>query len=150
DFTEARTVGIRVVTLDRGLRHDVDQTSPWLLAGAKTLSYAINRAVQREALRRGADDAIFVSSDGVLLEGPTSSVVYRIDGVLITPGTGLGILEGTTQASLFEYAASIGMPTEYRLAGPDDLARADAIWLVSSVRHAAPVRELDGRAVPVD
>src|SRR5690606_24335172 len=89
--TEARPAGTRVVTLDRGLRHDVDQTSPWLLAGAKTLSYAINRAVQREALRRGADDAIFVSSDGVLLEGPTSSVVYRIDGVLITPGTGLGI-----------------------------------------------------------
>lgn len=150
DFTEARTVGIRVVTLDRGLKHDVEQTSPWLLTGAKTLSYAINRAVQREALRRGADDAIFVSSDGYLLEGPTSSVLYRIDGVLVTPGTGLGILDGTTQASLFEFAASLGIPTEYRLATPEELGRADAIWLVSSVRHAASVRELDGRDVPVD
>ena len=150
DATEARTHGIRVVMLDRGFRHDVEQTSPWLLAGAKTLSYAINRAVQREALRRGADDAIFLSSDGYLLEGPTSSIVYRLDGVLVTPDTGLGILEGTTQASLFDYAAMIGMPTEYRLATPADLERADAIWLVSSVRHAAPVRELDGRVVPVD
>src|SRR5690606_38090936 len=64
DQSEPRTNGLRVVTLDRGLRHDVERTSPWLLAGAKTLSYAMNRAVQREALRRGADDAIFVSSDG--------------------------------------------------------------------------------------
>ncbi len=150
DHTEARTQGVRVVLLDRGWRHDVERTSPWLLAGAKTLSYAVNRAVQREALRRGADDAIFVSSDGFLLEGPTSSVVYRVDGVLVTPGTGLGILDGTTQSSLFRFAEARGMPTEFRLATPDELERADGIWLVSSVRHAAPVRELDGRPVPVD
>mgnify|MGYP005609917321 CR=1 FL=1 len=150
DFSAARTSGIRVVLLDRGFKHDVEQTSPWLLTGAKTLSYAVNRSVLREAARRGADDVIFVSSDGYLLEGPTSTVLYRIDGTLVTPGTGLGILDGTTQTSLFALAAGLGIPTEYRLATPDELERADAIWLVSSVRHAAPVRELDGRAVPVD
>lgn len=150
DFTEARTVGVRVVTLDRGLRHDVEQTSPWLLAGAKTLSYAVNLAAQREAQRRGADDAIFISSDGILLEGPTSSVIYRSEGVLVTPGTGLGILDGTTQTSVFRFAESLGIPTEYRLASPAELEQADAIWLVSSVRHAAPVRELDGRPIRVD
>ncbi len=53
--------------LDRGYRHDAERTSPWLLAGAKTLSYAVNRAMLREAARRGADDAIFVSSDGYVL-----------------------------------------------------------------------------------
>lgn len=150
DFTAARRDGVRVVLLDRGFRHDVERTSPWLLTGAKTLSYAVNRSVLREAARRGADDVIFVSSDGYLLEGPTSSVLYRVDGTLVTPGTGLGILDGTTQTSLFALAAELGIPTEYRLARPDELERADAIWLVSSVRHAAPVRELDGRAVPVD
>ena len=69
DHTPARTTGIRIVLLDRGYRHDVAQTSPWLLAGAKTLSYAVNRAAFREAARRDADDALFVSSDGYLLEG---------------------------------------------------------------------------------
>jgi len=150
DLSAVRREGVRVVLLDRGLRHDVEQTSPWLLAGAKTLSYAINRAAQREAHRRGADDVIFVSSDGVLLEGPTSTVVYRLDGRIWTPGTGLGILDGTTQTALFDFFAAEGVETGYRLATPDELERADAVWLVSSVRHVAPVREIDGRPVPID
>ena len=150
DFTAARTTGIRVVTLDRGYRHDVERTSPWLLAGAKTLSYAVNRSVLREAARRNADDVIFVSSDGYVLEGPTSTVLYRRGDQLLTPGTGLGILEGTTQGSLFELAARRGMRTGFELLTPAELERADAIWLVSSVRHAAPIRELDGSPRTID
>lgn len=150
DFTSARTEGVRVVTLDRGYRHDVDQTSPWLLQGAKTLSYAVNRSVFREAARRNADDVIFVSSDGYVLEGPTSTVVYRRGKQLLTPGTGLGILDGTTQANLFRFAETRGYGTGFELLTPDELARADDIWLVSSVRLAAPVRELNGVHRPVD
>lgn len=150
DFSAERTTGIRVVMLDRGYRHDVEQTSPWLLAGAKTLSYAINRAAVREAHRRGADDVIFVSSDGIVLEGPTSTVLFRRGDTLVSPGTGLGILDGTTQASIFRYAESQGLSTAFELATPGSLRSADALWLVSSVRLAAPVRELDGEPLPVD
>jgi 4-amino-4-deoxychorismate lyase len=150
DFRSARTDGIRVVTLDRGYRHDVEQTSPWLLAGAKTLSYAVNRSVLREAARRGADDVIFVSSDGFVLEGPTSSLVYRVGDRVLTPGTGLGILEGTTQSSIFRFAESLGIGTGFELVTPERLRRADAAWLVSSVRLAAPIRQLDGEPFPVD
>lgn len=150
DFTRERTEGMTVVLLDRGLRHDVERTSPWLLAGAKTLSYAINRAAVREAARRGADDVIFVSSDGIVLEGPTSTVVYRRDGALFSPGTGLGILDGTTQANVFRWAESQGIPTGFELTTPDHLRAADAVWLVSSVRLVAPVRAIDGTAKAVD
>jgi 4-amino-4-deoxychorismate lyase len=150
DFSRVRTDGIRVVTLDRGYRHDVEATSPWLLAGAKTLSYAVNRAVLREAHRRDADDVIFVSSDGYVLEGPTSSVVFRVGDRVLTPGTGLGILDGTTQANVFRYAESLGLSTGFELVTPDQLRGADAAWLVSSVRLAAPVRALDGHPFTVD
>ena len=150
NFTAERTAGIRVVMLDRGYRHDVERTSPWLLAGAKTLSYAINRAAVREAARRGADDVIFVSSDGIVLEGPTSTVVFRSGDTLYSPGTGLGILDGTTQANVFRYAQSLGFSTAFDLATPATLLAADAAWLVSSVRLAAPVRELDGKGLPID
>lgn len=150
DFTRERTDGIRVVLLDRGYRHDVPQTAPWLLAGAKTLSYAVNRAAQREAARRGADDVLFVSSDGYLLEGPTSSLLLRLGSRLVTPRVDLGILAGTTQADLFTWAESAGYATGYELLTPDDLESADAAWLVSSVRHVAPVRSVDGRHRAVD
>jgi 4-amino-4-deoxychorismate lyase len=150
DHTSARTNGISVVTLDRGYRHDVEKTSPWLLAGAKTLSYAVNRAVLREAARRGADDVIFVSSDGWVLEGPTSSVIFRRGSFIGTPGTGLGILEGTTQGDVFAWAEGRGLETGFELLTPAQLTETDAVWLVSSGRQAAPVYEIDGVAHPVD
>jgi 4-amino-4-deoxychorismate lyase len=150
DFSQARAEGISVVTLDRGYRHDIEQTSPWLLQGAKTLSYAVNRSVFREAARRGADDVIFVSSDGYVLEGPSSTVVYRRGASLLSPGTGLGILDGTTQANAFRYAESLGLSTGFELITVDELTAADQIWLVSSVRHAAPVRALNGVARDID
>lgn len=150
DFTRERTEGVRVVLLDRGVRSDVALTAPWLLAGAKTLSYAINRAAHREAARRGADDVVFVSSEGVLLEGPTSTLVYRVGDTLVTPGPDLGILDGTTQANVFRFAAQRGLATRVERAGPEALRSADASWLVSSVRYAAPIAALDGEARPVD
>lgn len=150
DHTAARTDGIRIVLLDRGYRHDVAQTSPWLLAGAKTLSYAVNRATFREAARRGADDSLFVSSDGYLLEGAVSTLVLRRGRHLTTPRTDLGILEGTTQQDIFRYAESEGFTTSYDLLTPADLMVADGAWLASSVRHAAAVRAVDGVERTVD
>lgn len=150
DHTPARTTGIRIVLLDRGYRHDVAQTSPWLLAGAKTLSYAVNRSAFREAARLGADDALFVSSDGYLLEGAVSTLVLRRGKHLSTPRTDLGILEGTTQQDIFGFAEREGFTTSYDLLTAEDLASADAAWLVSSVRHAAAVRAVDGVERPVD
>lgn len=150
DHTPARTQGIRIVLLDRGVRHDVAQTSPWLLAGAKSLSYAVNRAAFREAARRGADDALFLSSDGFLLEGAVSNLVLRTGTRFTTPRTDLGILEGTTQQDIFTWAQGEGYETAYELMRPEHLAAADAAWLVSSVRHAAPIRSVDGVERPID
>lgn len=150
DHSAARERGIRVVLLDRGYRSDVARTSPWLLAGAKTLSYAVNKAAFREAARRDADDALFVSSDGVLLEGAVSNLILRRGERLLTPRTDLGILAGTTQADVFRWAAARGLQTGFEVLTVDDLATADAAWLVSSVRHAAPVRAVDGVERPID
>ncbi len=150
DHSPARRDGIRVVLLDRGYRHDIAQTAPWLLTGAKTLSYAINRGVFREAARRGADDALFVSSDGYLLEAAVSNLVLKRGQTLLTPRTDLGILAGTTQADIFTWAQGRGFATEYALLTVDDLRSADAAWLVSSGRHAAPIRALDGVERTID
>ncbi|PPF14693.1 aminotransferase class IV [Rathayibacter rathayi] len=144
DFGPARRDGVRVVLLDRGLRSDVQATSPWLLAGAKTLSYAVNRAASREAAHRGADDAVFVSSDGYLLEGPSANLVLLAGGELVTPPPSLGLLPGTTQADLFALAPGLGLGTAVRPLRAGDLEAAEAAWLVSSARNAAPIRAVDG------
>ncbi|WP_291042818.1 aminodeoxychorismate lyase [Herbiconiux sp.] len=150
DFTAMRREGVRVVTLDRGYRHDVASTSPWLLQGAKTLSYAINTAAIREALRRGADEVVFTSSDGFVLEAPTASVLLREGGRFSTPSAEVGILPGTTQRRAFEFLRSRGHDADALRLRASDLQRADAVWLVSAVRQAVPVTELDGRALEVD
>jgi 4-amino-4-deoxychorismate lyase len=146
-YNAERDNGIAVVTLDRGYRSDVAETSPWLLQGAKTLSYAVNKAALREAARRGADDVIFTSTDGIVLEGPNSTVIALIDGVYVTTPSDLGVLEGTTQAAFFADVESRGAATAYRAITVDELRSADALWLASSGRQIAPIVTLD--AVPV-
>jgi 4-amino-4-deoxychorismate lyase len=149
DFPE-RTEGIRVATLDRGYARDVAVRAPWLLGGAKTLSYAVNMAATREAVRRGAHDAIFVTSDGYVMEAPTSTVIIRNGDTFRTPKADIGILPGTSQISLFEFYAAEGFRTDEGLIPVDDLMGADGLWLVSSVRLAAPVTHVDGASVGVD
>lgn len=149
-YASERVNGIAVVTLDRGYRSDVAETSPWLLQGAKTLSYAVNKAALREAARRGADDVVFVSTDGIVLEGPNSTVIALIDGVYVTTHSDLGVLEGTTQAAFFADVESRGAATAYRSITVDELRGADGLWLVSSGRQIAPVVTLDGEAVAQD
>jgi 4-amino-4-deoxychorismate lyase len=150
DFTQVRRSGVKVVTLDRGYRHDVAATSPWLLQGAKSLSYAVNAAAIREARRRDADDVIFISSDGFVLEAPTASVLLREGNRFSTPSAELGILPGTTQRRAFEFLRTYGYETDAVRLRASDLRRADAIWLVSSIRQAVAVTELDGEPVGVD
>ena len=74
-----RRDGLAAVTLDRGLPATGVDAMPWLLASAKTLSYAVNMSALRHAARQGAGDVIFVSSDGYVLEGPRSTVVIATD-----------------------------------------------------------------------
>jgi 4-amino-4-deoxychorismate lyase len=146
-YAAQRRDGIRVVTLARGMGADAFAAAPWLLGGVKTISYAVNMAAQREATRRGADDVIFVSADGVVLEAPTSSVVWTLGETMHTaPLGGTGILGGTTQQRLFERAAENGWRTVSTLAGVDDLHAADAVFLIGTVRGPVDVVELDGRA----
>lgn len=150
DYSPRRIDGIAVVTLDRGYRHDVAQTSPWLLQGAKTLSYAVNKAALREAARRGAEDVIFLSSDGFVLEGPTATVIIRNGDTFVTPRTDQGILEGTTQHALFGIVTDLGYAADYRYLRSEELAAADGLWLVSSGQQIAPIISLDGQQVPHD
>jgi 4-amino-4-deoxychorismate lyase len=149
-----RKDGLAAVTLARGLPADGATDMPWLLAGAKTLSYAVNMAALRHAERQGAGDVIFVSSDGYILEGPRSTVVIATESengagnsALFTPPPWYPILRGTTQQALFEVARSKGYDCDYRSLRPADLVAAQGVWLISSITLAARVHTLDGKVL---
>ncbi|MBV9352353.1 MAG: aminodeoxychorismate lyase [Mycobacterium sp.] len=148
----ARRNGIAAITLPHVLPATGVDAMPWLLAGAKTLSYAVNMAALRHAARHGAGDAIFVSSDGYILEGPRSTVVIAADmgGTtgLLTPPPWYPILRGTTQQALFQVARAKGYDCDYRALRLADLAVSQGIWLVSSITLAARVHTLDRRPLP--
>jgi len=143
-----RVDGIAAVTLERGVEPGLAERAPWLLLGAKSLSYAVNMASLREAERRGAAEVVFTTSTGSVLEGPTSTLVAARGRTLTTPPATLGILPGTTQAALFRAAARAGWTTEVAPVQADDLYAADGVFLVSSVRKITRVHTLDGKALP--
>jgi 4-amino-4-deoxychorismate lyase len=146
DYPRQRREGLRIITLSRGFAADAFADAPWLLGGVKSLSYAVNMAAHREAARRGADDVIFVSADGIVLEAPTGSVVWWDGSTLHTTPTGdTGILAGTTQRLLFERAAADGWATAETKAGVADLHAAGVVWVIGSVRGPVDVIELDGK-----
>jgi 4-amino-4-deoxychorismate lyase len=141
---ELRARGIKLVSLPLGLEADLRAFAPWLLGGVKSTSYAVNMAAEAEARRRGADDAVFLASGDIVLEGPVTNVWWRVDQALYTPALELGILAGVTRATLIEAAADLGyevLEGSFPLAY---LATAEEAFTSSSVREVMPVVELDG------
>lgn len=117
---------------------------PWLLPATKSTSYAVHVAAEREAKRRGADDALFVGEEGYVLEGPVTNVWFREGAVLLTPSLELGILAGETRAALLELAPDLGFETVEGAFSLERVAAAEEIFTSSSVREIMPVVALDG------
>jgi 4-amino-4-deoxychorismate lyase len=139
-----RQDGVAAITLERGIEPGAAERAPWLLLGAKALSYAVNMAALREAARRGADEVVFTESGDSVLEGPTSNVVVAEGRTLRTPPSTLGILPGTTQFALFRAAEKADWTVKVEPITVADLHRADGVMLASSVRKITRVHTLDG------
>ncbi len=134
-----REQGVSAITLTLGVSAAQRAEAPWLLGGVKATSYAVNMASLRHAHTEGADDVIWVSTDGQVLEAPTSTVGIVVAGTLISPPAEVGILPGTTLAAVCGL-----VPFEQRPVTVAELHGADEVLLLSSVRGVAPVVRLDG------
>jgi branched-subunit amino acid aminotransferase/4-amino-4-deoxychorismate lyase len=144
DLEERRARGIRLVSLELG----VEPAPPgWLLPGVKSTSYAVNMAAEAEARRRGADDAVFLATGGVVLEAPISNVWWRRGDVLFTPALSVGVLAGVTRAAVLELAPDAGYRVEQGTFRIGELAAADEAFTSSSIRELLPAVELDGRPI---
>jgi 4-amino-4-deoxychorismate lyase len=139
ELEELRARGLRLVSLVGPV-----VSAPWLLGGVKSTSYAVNMAAQAEAQRRGADDALLVTAEDVVLEGPTTNVWWRRGETLYTPALELGILAGVTRATIIELSARDVQEGSFAL---EEMAVAAEIFTSSSIREVMPVTELDGRRI---
>jgi branched-subunit amino acid aminotransferase/4-amino-4-deoxychorismate lyase len=111
----------------------------WDLTGAKVISYAPNMSAGRRAQREGFDDALLISRDGWVLEGPTWTIAWFVDGVFETPAMNLGILASVTRAEVLETAAEIGLAVVEGRWTLDRLNDAVEVVALSTLKEVAPV-----------
>jgi len=115
-----------------------------VLDGVKSLSYAANMQSTRLARAHGADEAVLVRPDGVVLEPPTSSIFWvSAEGGLRTPALELGVLESITRDRLVK-----ALHVEVGAWPVDDLRGAHEAFLASTTREIQAVAAIDGRALP--
>jgi branched-chain amino acid aminotransferase len=111
-----------------------------ILTGVKSISYAANMQATRIAAGRGADEAILIRPDGVVLEAPTSAVFWvSAEGGLRTPSLETGILESITRANIARelHVEEGAWPVE-------DLRSASEAFLASTTREVQAVSAIDG------
>jgi branched-chain amino acid aminotransferase len=116
---------------------------PRILDGVKSLSYAGNMLATRLAKEAGADEALLVTPHGRLLEGPTSSFFYALDGRLHTPPLDDHVLDSITRRHVMELTGA----TE-RVATTEDVGAFAEAFLASTTREVQGVSSIDGRALP--
>jgi len=111
-----------------------------ILNGVKSLSYAANMQASRLAKARGADEAVLVRPDGVVLEPPTSAIFWvAAAGTLRTPALDDGVLESITRDRLIK-----ALDVEQGSWQAEDLRGASEAFLASTTREIQPVAAIDG------
>ena len=93
-----------------------------------------------EARRGGYDEAIMLSHDGYIADGPGENIFVVKDGVLYTPPLAMSILPGITRDTIIQIAQVLGHRVEESLLIRTDLYLADEV---------APVRAVDDREIGV-
>lgn len=94
-----------------------------------------HRAVYEHALgtRPDCEDVILWNQRDEVTESCLANVVIQLDGHRWTPPRSCGLLAGTFRAQLLADGA-----IAERVITPDDLRRADRLWLINSVRGWTP------------
>jgi branched-subunit amino acid aminotransferase/4-amino-4-deoxychorismate lyase len=152
--------GTRIVTVSEPpvrvpLRRLVSQPAPWIRplgtygpASAKTMSYGPNMAASRAARAAGGDDALLLSLEHRVLEGPTFTVLWIRDGELHAPALDLGLVDSISRRSIIELAVADGIVCHTGDYERGALLSADEVLTCSSVRPVHPLVSIDGHDLP--
>ncbi len=118
------------------------------LSQLKTGNYMESMLARQEALDRGADDAVMLTTAGNLSEATSSNIFMVRDGGVLTPNMGCAFLPGVTREAVIELCLREGLPCREIMEGPEALMQADEVFLTNSMFELMPVRLTGTRPVP--
>jgi branched-chain amino acid aminotransferase len=118
-------------------------------AAKATGIYLNSMLATTEARRAGYDEAIMLSGDGYVADGPGETIFTVKDGRLRTPPLAMSILPGITRDTIIQIAQDLGFPVEETLLIRTDLYLADEVFMVGTAAEVTPVRSIDGREIGV-
>jgi branched-chain amino acid aminotransferase len=117
-------------------------------ARLKALGRTYALLARHEAADANADDALLLTDDGGVCEGPSWNVFWRRGDRLFTPAPEAGVLTGVTRSILLEQAPAAGFEVSEGLWARPDLDDADEILATMTSVGIVSIRSLDGRALP--
>lgn len=136
---EARAKGIRMI--QSKWARPAPHTAP-VHSKASGL-YMICTIAKHEANAAGYDDALMLDWRGQLAEGTGANLFLAIDGELHTP-TPDCFLNGITRQTVIGLAKKRQIKVVERAIMPEELAKADEVFLTGSAAEITPVGEIEG------
>jgi branched-chain amino acid aminotransferase len=106
-----------------------------------------NALAMQEAIRRGGEEALLCNYRGEIAECAQSNFFMVRDGVVLTPKSEAGLLEGITRGFLFEVGQDAGIEMRRETLYPKDLEIAEEVFITSTTREISPVVRIDDRAI---
>ena len=124
-------------------RNHANTTSPRV----KSLNYLNNVMAKADAMEVGADEAIMLTTDGFVCECTGDNLFLIRNGVLMTPPSSMGILEGVTRGIVMELARRRGIDVREEMLIRHDLYVADECFGTGTAAEIVPITQIDGRPV---
>jgi branched-chain amino acid aminotransferase len=102
-----------------------------------------------EAQRAGYDEAIMLTPEGTVADGPGETIFVVRGGKLYTPDLSTGILHGITRDSVMQIAAQLGYEVAEKTLIRSDLYLADEVFMCGTAAEVTPVRSVDDHELGV-
>lgn len=134
---EARLKGIRLKISD--WKRPAPDTAPTKSKAAGL--YMICTLSKHQAEAEGYDDALMLDWRGRVAEATGANIFLVIDGVLHTPVPDC-FLDGITRRTVIDLAKRRGLEVVERAVMPEDLGRAQEVFLTGTAAEVTPVREI--------
>lgn len=113
----------------------------------KSLNYLNNIYAKMEANLAGMPEAIMLNNEGYVAEATGDNIFIVKKGVLITPPSSAGILEGITRNAVMDIAREKGITVEEKMFTMYDVYTADEVFLTGTAAEVIPVINVDGRII---